>query len=100
MSVRVDSIRLENDESAYTLVLDRDGDKWYFDVDPQDLLDAVEGYRQHLAGGESVRVERAGGVFWTAHIEDERELADEALRVGADLARKAVRENYRGGSSV
>ena len=101
MSGIAHSVRLENDEGYYYLVIDNDDGTRVFQVDPDDVLQAVEGYRQHLIEGEGVRQERerAGGISWREYAHGfERTDPDwaDALAANADHSRKAERENdYR-----
>jgi hypothetical protein len=94
-----DSVRLENDEATYTLIIEDDMGSHSFEVNPDDVLQAVEGYRQHLAFGESVRVERerAHGISWEEYriglARTDPEWVDEML-AQADHSRKAARESY------
>jgi hypothetical protein len=92
------NIVLENDEAAYSLVLEDDDGSHIFRVDPQMLHDALAGWREHMAEGERVRQEyrAAGQIAWAEALRrTDPEFVDEweAARENADHSRKAAREN-------
>ena len=97
-----DAVRLENDEHHYTLVIEDEMGTHVFAVDPRDVLDAVEGYRQHLEEGAAIgrEFQAAGGRSWEAqkaielstwNTQDPEGELDVILEQ-VDLARKARRE--------
>lgn len=92
------SVLLENDEGHYSLIIEDDLGSHIFAVNPQDVLDAVAGYRAHLAEGEAVRAERAaaGGISWAAYTEARERTDsdwDQNLAELGDHLRKQEREN-------
>lgn len=88
-------IALDNDEATYQLVLEDSFGTHIFDVDPQMLHDALRGWREHMAVGESIRVERlrAGAPSWDEFASEMGDDPGEALRAHGDFLRKQEREN-------
>jgi hypothetical protein len=93
----IDRISLDNDMGDYTLLLEDSFGTHHFHVDPDMLLEACQGYVEHLAVGESVRADHAAykrtGYLPAYVCPDPEGDWIEMQREQADLLRKRVREN-------